>query len=191
MEKLYLKDMETEKRNEILKENSKLMDQLLQNCYEMEMENQYEEGQLMFGKNYHKYIEIHDSYSSFYLTLTNWNQFIDNLDTDYFSPNGQIELYNEIIKKKEKLYNIEDQCSDEFYDLENEIEEQCKELLKLCENQLHEYENYPSYDDAIEYADCIDYFNDYDYYIEIKEDGSSDNIIKLDITYTETFKEVK
>lgn len=185
MKKEYLKDMETEKRNYIIKLNRKLMEQLQADLYEYEMNTQQEEGELMFGKDSYKYIEIKDHYSSFYLVLKNWRQFIDNLDTDYFSPNGQDELYKKIIEKREKLDNMDDPYSDDFYNLEDEIEKDCKELLKLCENQLHEYEQTPNEDDAIQYADEMERLEDY--YIEIREDGTSDNVIRLDVSYTETF----
>lgn len=185
MKKLYLKDMETEKRNYLIKLNKKLMYQLQDDLYRYEMDRQLEEGENMFGKDSYKYIEMRDHYSSFYLVLKDWSKFIENLDSDYIANDDAIKLYNKIIKKRDKLYNMDDPYSDKYYGLDAKIEEDCKNLLKYCENQLHEYEKTPEEDDAIEYADEMEQLEGY--YIEEREDGTSDNVIRLDVSYTECF----
>ena len=67
----------------------------------------------------------------------------------------------------------------------NELETETKKVLEDVENYLHEFEEYPSEDDAIQYADEMERLENY--YIEEREDGTSDNVIRLDIAYTETF----
>lgn len=184
MKKLFINELEEEKRNEIIKKNQKLENRLLQDLYEYNMFLQEEEGREMFGKDSYKYIDIKDHYSSFYLVLKNWNEFIENLNIDYIYNDDAIKLYNEIIKDRDTLYNI-DTYSDNFNDLDEKIEEKTKKLLQYCEKQLHEYENIGNIDDAIEYADEMDQLNDY--YIEVRDDGTSDNVIRLDVAFTETF----
>ena len=65
------------------------------------------------------------------------------------------------------------------------IGKKANEVLDFCEKNLHEYEEYPSIEDVV--IDAID--NDLleDYYIELDENGNTDNVIKLDVNYTETF----
>lgn len=184
MKKLFINELEEEKRNEIIKKNQKLENRLLQDLYEYNMFLQEEEGREMFGKDSYKYIDIKDHYSSFYLVLKDWSKFIENLNVDYIYNDDAIKLYNEIIKDRDTLYNI-DTCSDNFNDLDEKIEEKTKKLLQYCEKQLHEYENIGNIDDAIEYADEMDQLNDY--YIEVRDDGTTDNVIRLDVAFTETF----
>lgn len=184
MKKLFLTDINTEKRNELIKKNQKLENKLLEDLYEYNMFNQEEEGRELLGKDQYKYIDIKDHYSSFYLVLKDWSKFIDNINIDYLYNDDAIELYNNIIKKRDTLYNM-DSYSDEFYDMDAEIEDDCKKLLKYCEDQLLEYEKNINIDDAIQYADEMDQLNDY--YIEETEDGFCDNVIRLDVAFTETF----
>ena len=40
-------------------------------------------------------------------------------------------------------------------------------------------------EDAIQYAYEMDQLDDY--YIEVQDDGFTDNVIRLDVAYTETF----
>lgn len=185
MRKIIITELEEEKRNELIKKNKKLIDRLQSDLYEYEMFIQQEEGELMLGKDKYKYININDHYSSFYLTLKDWHKFIENVNNEYFSSDEQTKLYNEIIKEQKELDNIEDPYSDEFNDLENEIEEKCKKLLKLCEDQLHVYEEYPTEDDAIQYADEMEQLEEY--YIEEREDGTTDGVIRKDISFTECY----
>lgn len=183
IKKIYINDMDEDKRNELIKKNQKLMDILQDDLYQYNMERQLEEGEYMLGKEQSKYIEIRDNYSSFYLVLKNWTKFIENLDKDYLSTEG-IELYNLIIKQQEELYNL-DYYSENYNELEETIEENCKRLLKICEDLLHEWEQLPDEDDAIQYADEMEQLNDY--YIEVREDGTSDNVIRKDVSYTECY----
>lgn len=142
--KQYFKDMETNKKIEIILNVDDLRYDICNRYYEELMEQQLEEGQLMLGKDSSKYIDIRDNYDSFYLVLKDWNKFLDNLDKDYLCDEG-IKLYDEIYKLYEK-YNNEEMYSDRFYNLEEKLENKCKDLLKICEKQLHEYEDYSNED---------------------------------------------
>ena len=78
-----------------------------------------------------------------------------------------------------------DPYSENYDRLEDWLFNNTEIVLHDIENYLHEYENYPDLDDAIQYADEMDQLNDY--YIEIQDDGSSDNVIRLDVAFTECF----
>lgn len=140
--KTYFKDIDIDKKLEIILNNNDLKEIVSQDYYEYNMHIQEEEGQLMFGKDSHKYIEIRDNYDSFYLRLLNWRKFIENLDSDYLCVNalGEYNKIKEMITEYENIDIVEEE--EKFNDLEEKIEEKCKDLLLLCENQLHEYEQY-------------------------------------------------
>lgn len=184
MKKVYINELETEKRNYLIKSNKKLIEMLQDDLYEYNMNSQEEEGRELLGKNWHKYIEIKDNYNSFYLILKNWSKFIDNLDTEYLAKDTAITLYKDIKNKQTKLYNM-NYYDDDFDELDEEIENDCQKLLKYCEDQLHEYETLPSEDDAIQYADEMEQLEEY--YIEERDDGTTDGVIRKDIAYTECY----
>lgn len=181
--KKYFKDLDTKTKINIILNNNDLMELVSQDYYEQNMEQQQEEGELMFGKDSHKYIEIRDNYNSFYLRLLNWCQFIENLDADYLCYKG-IDLYSQIMILKNEYDNIDIVENEErFDDLEEELENKCKELLSICENQLHEYEQYNEED-----VKCFlefeleenDLFSDY-YIID-------DDYSKVYVDITKTFR---
>lgn len=185
MKKIFINELETEERNKLIKNNKKLIEILQNNLYEYNMFMQEEEGREMFGADYYKYIDTRNHYSSFYLVLEDWRGFMDNLDSDYLRMDEALAMYNSIKKDIEELdaLDVNDEEYDKKYDL---IEFACKNLLSLCETQLHEYENnYPTEDDAIEYADEMEQLEDY--YIEEREDGTTDGVIRKDIAFTECY----
>ena len=142
--KKYFKEMSTEEKVNIIMNNDELRRKAEEHYYTDLMEQQAENGELMLGKEHWRYIDVRDNYSSFYLVLKDWNKFLDNLDKDYLSQKG-IDLYNEIYKLYEE-YNNTDMYSDRFNELEEILEDKCKELLKICEEQLHQYETYTDED---------------------------------------------
>lgn len=183
MKKLYLTEMEINKRNEIIKKNKKLIDRLKIDLHQSNMDCQEEDSRYILGDNWQTYIEYYNRCNGFFLILKDWRKFYYNLDKDYLSEENQ-KLYNKIDEKITKLYNL-DYYSDEYYKLDEEIENDCEILLDDIEDLLHSYEEYPSEDEAIEYADEMEQLNDY--YIEVREDGTSDNVIRRDVAFTETF----
>lgn len=183
MKKIYINNLDTEKRNYLIKLNNKLINQLQEELYEVQMDQQLECFECMLDKTGRDALEYHDHYSSFYYTIKDWRKFIDGLDKDYLSTEG-LNTYNNIIEKMNELDAIYP-YSDRYYDLDAELEEESKKVLTDVEDLLHSYEDYPSEDDAIQYADEMEHLNDY--YIEEREDGTSDNVIRLDIAYTECF----
>ena len=75
--------------------------------------------------------------------------------------------------------------SDNYWNLYNHLEEKTKEVLKDVEEYLHSFEEYPTKEDAIEYANEMEQLNNY--YIEVHDDGFCDNVIRLDVSYTEAY----
>lgn len=137
--KKYFKDMETNEKVDIILNNEDLREIVSQGYYEDNMERQLEEGELMFGENWHHYIDMKDSYDTFYLRLKNWYEFIECMDKDYLCQEG-LDLYNEIIELKRLYENEEDM--DKYEELDEQLENKCSDLLEICENQLHDYEKY-------------------------------------------------
>lgn len=183
MKKIFINDLDTEKRNELIKKNDKLIKQLQEYLYEEQMFWQLDTTENCLGKDYHKYLEYHDHYSSFYFTIKDWRKFIDNVGSDYLTDKG-LEIYKEIIEESKKLDELEE-YSDTYYELEEKLEKKCKIILDDLEELLHSYEEYPNEDDAIQYADEMEQLEGY--YIEEYEDGFCDGVIRKDIAYTETF----
>lgn len=183
MKKLYLNEMETEKRNELIKKNQKLLNQLQEDLYESNMDMQYIDSKNIMNDEALRSIRYHDHYSSFFYTLEDWRKFIINIDPDYLSPEAR-GIYEKVCNKIDTLDSMDPYC--ENYNLLDQwLFNNTEIVLKDIENYLHEYEDYPDEDDAIQYADEMDQLNDY--YIEIDDNENSDNVIRLDVAYTKTF----
>ena len=180
MEKIYLKNLSKQELYDLCEKNDNFMNQYYERVYEDNMYWQEEEGKNMLGIEYYKYIDIRDNYSSFYLVLKDWHKFIDNLDSDYLCQEG-IELYNYIITKRDTLYNME-QYSDNYDNLEEHLENKCKELLKICEKQLHEYEKYPDFTQVFDNMYDLDWYLENDYYTDENKEK-----IYVDVAYTKEF----
>lgn len=183
IKKIYITELETEKRNQLIKNNKKLIHMLQNDLYENNMQLQYIELQNMMNNEAIKAIEYHDHYNSFFYTLKDWRKFYQNIDYDYLSPEAT-KIADEITKNIDKMDQLEYYC-DEYYKLEEENEEKAKKILKEIEENLHAFEDYPSEDDAIQYADEMDQLDCY--YIEEREDGSTDGVIRKDIAFTECY----
>lgn len=183
MKKIFINELETEKRNKLIKNNSKLINQLQADLYESNMEMQYIDSKNIMNDEALRSIEYHDHYSSFFYTLKDWHKFITNIDTIYLSE--EAEKTADIIYKKIDVLDSMNPYSDNYYNLDEWLFKQTEKVLKDIEDYLHSYEEYPEEDEAIQYADEMDQLNDY--YIEEREDGTSDNVIRLDIAYTDCF----
>ena len=180
--KRYFKDLDTETKVRIVMNNEDLFNTICNDVYEHNMGMQLEDGNLMLGEKDNG-IEIRDNYSSFFLVLRDWHKFLDNLDSDYLCQDG-LDLYSKIVELKEEYENT-DTYSDRFNELEDLLEENCKELLKICEKQLHQYENITE-DDLKSYLEFnLEENNLFDDYYIIDNDTSK---VYNDVSYTETFE---
>ena len=185
--KKYFKELNDKEKEKILEKNNKLFNELSNYIYEDKMYWQEEDSENMLGKNWHKYIAYYDNYSSFYLRLKDWEMFINNLDRDYLTIEG-IELYDYIMNKKNILDNME-WGTDNYYNLEEHLENKSQELLDICESMLHEYENYPDFEECYNYLLDTIYDNTLeDCYIIIDDKESTDYILYEDIAYTKSYE---
>lgn len=183
MKKIFINELETERRNELIKNNSKLIQQLQNDLYNNNMDLQYIESKNIMNDEAINSIRYRDHYSSFFYTLKDWEKFYNNIDYLYLSDDASAR-HDKITKNIEKMDALPE-YNDEYYKLDEECEELTKEILKEIEDYLHTYEEYPTEDDAIQYADEMEQLEEY--YIEEREDGTTDGIIRKDIAYTECY----
>ena len=183
MKKIYINELETEKRNELIKNNSKLIQRLQNDLYDNNMDLQYIESENIMNKEAISAIRYHNHYSSFFYTLEDWRKFYQNITYVFLSDeaNKKANKITENINKMDAL----PEYNDEYYKIDEECEELTKEILQEIENILHTYEEYPDEDDAIQYADEMEQLEEY--YIEEREDGTTDGVIRKDISYTECY----
>lgn len=183
MEKIYINDLDTEKRNNLIKKNEKLIDKLRADLYESNMDLQYINSKNIMNDEARKAIVYHNYYSSFFYTLKDWQKFYQNIDYNYLSDEASKNA-DKIAENINKMDMLE--CYDEeYYKLDEECEKLTEEILEEIEEILHSYEEYPTEDEAIQYADEMEQLDEY--YIEEYEDGLCDGVIRLDVAYTETF----
>lgn len=183
MKKIFINDLEENKRNELIKKNSKLVNKLQGDLYESNMEMQYIDSKNIMNDEALRSIEYHDNYSSFFYTLKDWRKFITNIDVNYLSEEARKTA--DIIYKKIDILDGMDPWSENYNNLEDWLFNKTEEVLKDVEEYLHSYEEYPEEDEAIRYADEMDQLNEY--YIEEREDGSTDGVIRKDIAFTECY----
>lgn len=183
MKKIFINELETEKRNKLIKKNKKLIELLQDNLYQSQLDCQYIDSKNIMNDEALKAIEYHDHYTSFFYTLKDWRKFIINIDTNYLSEEAK-EIAKKIYKKIDVLDEM-DYYSEKYEQLEEWMEQKTEEVLNDIETYLHEYEEYPEEDDAIQYADEMEQLEEY--YIEEDENGFCDNVIRKDIAYTETY----
>lgn len=183
--KKYFKDLNQEEIRKVLEKNELLFDELSQHIYEDKMYCQEKEADHMFGEKWGSYIYFGDHYSSFYLRIKDWKEFINNLDKDYLTQEG-IDLYNYIQDKKEIFNNME-LYSENYYNLDDHLYKKSQELLEICENILHDYERYPDFDECYDYiVNNLDLYEDC--YIKIDKKGKTDHILYKDISYTKSYE---
>lgn len=169
--KVYIKDIKDSEYilEKLLFNNNELKEEVYNKCCDDNMFFQEEFGNLCLGNDWCKYIKLYDNYSSFYLRITNYSNFIENIDKDYLS-NEELELYKKAIELKTKIDNLYYDDEDVYTD---EFEKKCDKLLGLIEKDLHKYEDYICDDDLLEYFTDICMINNwYDdlYYYKNKFD---------------------
>ena len=183
MKKIFINELEIEKRNELISKNEKLLNMLYEDFMDMLGRQQEEAECCIMNKDALNAIEYHDHYNSFFYTLKDWKKFYDNIDYLYLSDDAsaRCDKIKENVEKMEKL----DYYSDEYDELYEENEKLAKEILQEIEDYLHAYEELPSEDEVIRYADEMEQLEGY--YIEEREDGTTDGVIRKDISCTECY----
>lgn len=183
MKKIFINELEENKRNELIKKNKQLINQLQSDLYESNMDMQYIDSKNIMNDEALRSIEYHDHYSSFYYTLKDWRKFIINIDMNYLSEEARKTA--DMIYKKIDILDGMDPWSENYNNLEDWLFNKTEEVLNDIEKYLHGYEEYPEEDEAIQYADEMERLEDY--YIEEREDGSTDGVIRKDIAFTECY----
>ena len=183
MKKIFINELEIERRNELIIKNEKLLNILCEDFMDMLGRQQEEAECCIMNKDALNAIEYHDHYNSFFYTLKDWKKFYDNIDYLYLSDDASARC-DKITKNIDKMDALPE-YNDEYYKLDEECEELAKEILQEIEDYLHAYEELPSEDEVIRYADEMEQLEDY--YIEEREDGTTDGVIRKDIAFTECY----
>lgn len=153
--KRFLKELNKEEFKKVLEKNSLLYEKVVQNLYENNMFYQNEEYENLNIKNY---VEMRNYYNTFYLKLKDdIIGFYENISTDYLCNDG-IKIYNSAKIYYKRLQNTKnDDIYCKNFDL---LEEKMKDLLKIIEKQLQEYENVNEDDIFYELYENIEYYED-------------------------------
>lgn len=149
MKKVFINELETERRNNLIIINEKLLNILCEDFMDMLRRQQEEAECCIMNKDALNAIEYHDHYNSFFYTLKDWEKFYNNIDYLYLSDDASAR-HDKIKENVEKMEKV-DYYSDKYDELYEENE------------QLEEY------------------------YIEEREDGTTDGVIRKDISYTKCY----
>ena len=174
MKKIYLKELKEEELREIIINNEEFLDMYKNRLYEDKIEMQWQDCKCILGTNYYNYIDVIDRYSSFYMRIRDYIEFIDNLDKDYLSADV-FDSYELAIKTKEKLFMEVNEDKQE--ELECELEELCNTLLADIEKLLHSYKEYPSDNETYEFIVNNCYYEDY--YTDSEKKIIYEDIVKV------------
>ncbi len=179
MKKYYLKALKEEELLKIYDNNSSLQKLVFSDFLEEQQFFQSEDYEQVFDKG----IKYHDYYDSFYLTIENYNEFLDTTDFYFYDDSVfQKNRVNEVEFLRKKIENLENKAyyetGDSVYSSKLEkkcdkltkiFEKKCETLLKDLENQLHLYEDWND-NDVIDYFVDVWLENNQDYYIKNKTD---------------------
>lgn len=145
--KKYVKDMTREELKEIFKNIKNIRNQMWDWKYEENMDYQHWLSKEFFGSEWHKYINYHDHYYSFFLRLKDATQFFENItesNADYLSIENA-EEYKKLYKQAKKYYfYMNSKCnfgSDKYYENEEKLLETCEKILAMLEKELHKLED--------------------------------------------------
>lgn len=183
--KKYVKDMTKEELKEIFKNVESIRNQMWDWKFEENMDWQQENANILFGKEWHNYINYHDYYSSFFLRIKDATQFFENItesNADYLNVEDS-KKYLELYKQARKYYNLmEKVCNfgtDKYYENEEKLLETCEKILAILENELHLLEN-------IEQEELEDYF-----VFQVEENGCFSECYIEDNDYTRLYEHIE
>jgi hypothetical protein len=144
--KKYLKDMDEEELKKLFENIEEFKKNIYDICYQNNMDYQEELGNIFFGDKWNRYIDIFDHYTSFFLRIKNAIEFFENLgveNSDYLNTKDATE-YKVLYKEAKKHYNNFNKCnyaSNNYYKNEELLENTCKQILRILEEELHKLEN--------------------------------------------------
>lgn len=183
--KKYVKDMTKEELKEIFKNVESIRTTMWDWKFEENMHWQEEYTDIFFGKEWHKYINYHDYYSSFFLRIKDATKFFENIkESNYqYLSIENAEEYKKLYKQARKYYNLmEKVCnfgSDKYYDNEEKLLETCEKILAILENELHLLEN-------IEESELEDYF-----VMQVEENDCFSECYIEDNDYTKLYEHIE
>ena len=135
-----LQELTKEELKALYNENRGFQSKIWEGCYEGNMLMQSEEYKEIFGEN-NKTIAYHDHYTSFYLTITDHDHFVESIENpDMLTVEGR-DLYNKAKELAEKWNNMDYDAQDENSGPYGDLEETQNKLLQEIEDQLHGYES--------------------------------------------------
>lgn len=138
MKKLH--ELSLDELKALYEKNSDFQNQIWESIYQGNMYCQSDEYDQIFGKG-NLTIEYHDHYTSFYLTIKDHENFINEInDPELLTTEGR-ELYKKAKTLSDKWSNLDYDEQDENDDLYNELEQANNSLLEEITAQLRAYEN--------------------------------------------------
>lgn len=165
-EKIYLQELNFEELQKVFDNNEKFKNIVFDDVYESNMDYQLFLSEEFFGKNAKNYLEIKDHYASFYTRIKDATKFFENLNiniSDYLIEEDS-KKYIELYKQAKKYYNNLNKCnydSSNCYKNEKLLENTCKEILSILENELHKLEDISEEEVYQYFIDNIEIYNDF------------------------------
>lgn len=138
MKKLH--ELSLDELKALYEKNGDFQNEILESIYQGNMYCQSDEYEQIFGKN-NRTVEYHDHYNSFYLTVKDHENFINEInDPDLLTVDG-LELYKKAKELSDKWANMTYDEQDENSDLYDELEETNNKLIEEITDQLRTYED--------------------------------------------------
>lgn len=170
--KIYMNELNFEELQKVFDNNEKFRNIVFDDVYESNMDYQLFLSDEFFGNNTRDYLKFNNNYSSFYLRITNTIKFFENLNinnSDYLIEEDS-KKYIELYKQAKKYYNYINKCnynSDNYYKNEEFLENTCKKILNILENELHKLEDIEEKEVYQYFIDNLEIYSDF--YITEKE----------------------
>lgn len=138
MKKLH--ELSLDELKALYEKNNGFQSEVWDCVYQNNMYCQSDEYDQLFGKD-NRTIEYHNHYSSFYLTVSNHENFINEInDPDILTVEGR-ELYEKAKVLADKWNNMDYDEQDENDELYNELEQTNNRLIEEITAQFRAYED--------------------------------------------------
>lgn len=155
MSRKKLKELTLKELEKLYHDNREFACQIWSDIEEDNMYWQGEEYEQIFGKN-NRTIRQHDNYNSFYLTITDHDNFAESLcDMDCFNTETA-SLWLKAKNLASRWQNMDYDEQDRHPELYEAMERTNNELLEIIEKALHEYENITDDEIAQKLQDILD-----------------------------------
>ena len=134
----HIKDLNSNELRELVNNNKEFRNEVNEFIYDDNMRRQELcfELWLPYIENRQAGWDADDCYGSFYLSITDSECFINNLDSDYLSSEDTDKLH----EARDLIYEI-DQSEDYDEELADKLQRIAEDILKSIEQDLHEFED--------------------------------------------------